>query len=99
LSKGRVALEERVISVERTLDGVKLKLQSPGSNEVIEVLLPFTDADRLGRALITESRTGMVQMELLIRKIADIEHKIHSLEAKVKELEKTLNQVVGKQAT
>jgi len=99
LSREKALLKETRISVERSLDGVKLKLQPPGSNEAIEILLPFEDANRLGRVLVAESRTGMVQMELLVRKIADMEHRIRSLEARLRELERALSQRVEKQGT
>ena len=91
--KGKINVEERAISVERTIDGVKLRITTPNGNNVLEILLPFTDAYKLGRILISESRTGMTQMELLVRKIAELEHAIHRLEDKVREMQKELKNI------
>lgn len=89
MGKGRAE-----ISVERTVDGVKLIVSSPSSPEKkeLEIVLPFTDAYKLGRILISESRAGMTQMELLIRKMSELEHSIHKLEEKVRELYSTVFQ-------
>lgn len=85
--KESVELEDADVTIERTIDGIKLViLFRDGEN--IELHLSFQEAAKLGKMLLSESRAGITQMDLLIKKLSDIEHSIHKMEEKMKELEK-----------
>jgi len=78
--------------IERTLDGVVMKIMKPDRSEPVEViLLPFSDSVRLGKLLISEAHAGIVQMELLLRKLADIEYEIRRMDNKYMEELKRLD--------
>jgi len=87
ISEEGVSKEVVLISIERRFDGVVMRIMKPDGKDVIEpILLPFSDAKKLGRILISTSDAGRIQMELILRKIAEMEYEIRKMSNQIKEL-------------
>jgi len=80
VSEEGASKEVVIISVERRFDGVVMKIMKPDEKDVLfQILLPFSYARRLGRILISASDAGAIQMDLILRKIAEMEYEIRKL--------------------
>lgn len=77
---------EASISIKRDIDRIRLIITLPDKGD-IELTLTLTDARKLGRLLLTYSETNAVQMDLLLRKLSDMEKTISSIEERVRSLE------------
>lgn len=77
---------EASISIKRDIDRIRLIITLPDKGD-IELTLTLTDARKLGRLLMTYSETNAVQMDLLLRKLSDMEKTISSIEERVRSLE------------
>lgn len=72
------------IFVKPDISGVKLIIVvKPG--ETIEIELTHDEAHRLGKLLLSYSKTARIQINSLLRKIAELERKIAVLEEKAKQ--------------
>jgi hypothetical protein len=95
--KGKAESEERRFTIERTLDGIIIKIVDSRGRDAIEpILLPFTEAMKLGRILIANAKAGITQTELLVRKFAEIEHELRKLDDRVRELEKVVKELISR---
>ena len=92
MSKRSGVVEEYKFSVERNLDGVMLRILDSSGKEILSILLPFQEAEKLGRLLITNARAGTLQTELIVRKLAELEHEVLKLENRLREISKKLEQ-------
>lgn len=80
------------IKIERSDDGVVLRIVDERGGDVVEpIVLPFTEAEKLGRRLIYEGKTGATQTSLLTKKLADLEHHIYLIAQKLSNLEARVN--------
>jgi len=68
--------EEISILVERTLDGVLLRIVKPGNGDIYTLLLPFDTANKIGRLLIAHSTAGRIEYEMLLKKLTEMEQEI-----------------------
>lgn len=94
---GKRASEERRFSVERTHDGVLIRIIGADEKDVIDpILLPFTEAMKLGRILIANAKSGITQTELFVRKFAEIEHEIRKFDTRLRELTKLVDELKTK---
>lgn len=85
---------EASITVRRELDKVKLVVSAPNlcKSDVVELELSPEDARKLGRALISSSESSAIQMEHLLRRLAEVERLLYTLSERVKNLESTVRQ-------
>lgn len=77
---------EASITVKRNVDKILLILSIPSIGEV-ELALSLSEARRLGKLLMSYSEAGVVQMDLLLRKLSDIERTVSSIIERVRSLE------------
>lgn len=84
--KSRYSSGEVSISVRRDVDGVKFIISLPDRND-IELTLPLTEARKLGKLLISYSDASIIQLDLLLRKLSEIERTIANIEERVRNLE------------
>lgn len=92
-NKKTAVAEEYRFSVERNLSGVLLRITDGTGKEIMSILLPFQEAEKLGRLLISNAKTGMLQTELLVKKMAELEQEIRKLENKLRDLSKKVEKV------
>lgn len=91
IKKGSVEGEERRFIVERTMDGIIVRIMDSEGRDVIDpILLSFHEAMKLGRLLLSYARAGITQTDLLVRRLAELEHEIRRLDNQVRELLKTV---------
>ncbi len=84
-----VRVGEVHVYVERTLDGVKLRIAPPDGRE-ITLLLSHLDAMKLGRTLLLHGKAGATGLEQILRKLAALEHEILKLSDRVRVIERRL---------
>lgn len=84
--KNRYSAGEASISVKRDVDRLRLVITLPDKGD-IELTLSLTDARKLGRLLLTYSDTNAVQLDLLLRKLSDIEKALATIDERVSALE------------
>ena len=88
-NKNAKKLETREIIPRITDEGVMLTIVGGNGEQVL--LLPFADAEKLGRQLIIYGRTGLIQHELLMKKLAQLEYEINRVKEKISDVEKALD--------
>ena len=82
------------VSVRRDADGVKLTISLPDGKSV-ELSLPFEEARKLGKLLLSHADSGILQVDLFLRKLSDIERSVARLDERVRELESRIREKEG----
>lgn len=91
VKKGSVEGEERKFIVERSMDGIVVRIiDSEGRDVVDPILLSFHEAMKLGRLLLSYAKAGITQTDLLVRRLAELEYEIRRLDDQIRELLKVV---------
>lgn len=89
--KNKTSFSEVSINVKRDVDGVKLMISLPDGKS-FEFSLPFEEARKLGKLLLSHADTGILQIDLFLRKLSDIERSVAKLDDRVRALESKIRE-------
>ena len=92
--RSKANFSEVSVSVRRDADGVKLTISLPDGKSV-ELSLPFEEARKLGKLLLSHADSGILQVDLFLRKLSDIERSVARLDERVRELESRIREKEG----
>ncbi|MEM1694277.1 MAG: hypothetical protein QXH21_08180 [Ignisphaera sp.] len=92
--KKRADLDEVSISVKRDVDCVILVISLPDGKN-IELTLSFEEARRLGKLLLSHADSGILQIDLFLRKLSEIERDVARLDERIRELESRIREKEG----
>lgn len=92
--RSKASIGEVSVSVRRDVDGVKLTISLPDGKSV-ELSLPFEEARKLGKLLLSHADSGILQVDLFLRKLSDIERSVARLDERVRELESRIREKEG----
>ncbi|MEM1695168.1 MAG: hypothetical protein QXU26_01340 [Thermofilaceae archaeon] len=92
--RSKANIGEVSVTVRRDADGVKLTISLPDGKSV-ELSLPFEEARKLGKLLLSHADSGILQVDLFLRKLSDIERSVARLDERVRELESRIREKEG----
>lgn len=92
--RSKADFSEVSVSVRRDADGVRLAISLPDGRS-IELTLSFEEARKLGKLLLSHADSGILQVDLFLRKLSDIERSVARLDERVRELESRIREKEG----